>query len=151
MPVEFRCQNVMRKLVMMRVKSLVPDVLIRSIQFLPCSPRSVVVNVAWKPVRLQGLFDTIVRESGHEMRRMMNNFKALVMNVDEFVVVINLRWKSPSGALIRLSKCFILITPRVDIVPSICLAWLYLERCDQITCGTCLLKVKWVKCSGLED
>ena len=45
LPVEFGCQNIMRKLVMMGVKDLVPNVLIRSIQFLPCSPRSTVANI----------------------------------------------------------------------------------------------------------
>ena len=52
LPTEFRCQNVSRKLSMMRVEGLVPNVLIRSIQFLPYSPRSMVVNIVWKPIRL---------------------------------------------------------------------------------------------------
>ena len=76
---------------MMRVEGFAPDMLIRSIQFLPCSPRSAVVNIAWKPVRLQELFNAVVRESGSEMRRMMNYFKALVMNADELMVIISLR------------------------------------------------------------
>ena len=66
-----------RKLVMMGVKGLVPNVLIRSIQFLPYFPRSMIVNIVWKPVRLQGLFNAVVRESGSKMRRMTNYFKAL--------------------------------------------------------------------------
>ena len=49
-----------RKLVMMGVKGLVPNVLIRSVQFLPYFPRSMVVNIVWKPVRLQGLFNAVV-------------------------------------------------------------------------------------------
>ena len=47
LPVKFRCQNVMRKLVMMGVEGFVLDVLVGSIQFLPYSPRSVVVNIMW--------------------------------------------------------------------------------------------------------
>ena len=79
------------------------------------------------------------------MRRMTNDFKALIMNMDEFVIVICLRWKSPSSTFIRLCKHFILIIPRVDIVSSIGLAWLHLERCDQVACSACLLKAKQVK------
>ena len=82
---------------------------------------------------------------------MMNYFKALVMNMDELMVIISLRWESPSSAFIRLSKHFILIMPRVDIVPSVGLTWLHLERCDQAACGACLLEAKWVKCPSLED
>ena len=141
----------MRKLVMMRVEGFVPDVLIKSIQFLSCFPRSVVVNIVQKPVRLQGLFDTIVREYRSEMRRVMNDFKALIMNMDEFMVIISLRWESPSGTFIRLCKCFILIVPRVDIILSIGLIWLYLKRCNQAAHCACLLEAKQVKCSGLED
>ena len=81
----------------------------------------------------------------------MNNFKALIVNVDEFMVIISLKWESPSSTFIRLYERFILIMPRIDVVPSIGLAWLYLERCDQAACGACLLKAKWAKCSGLED
>ena len=81
----------------------------------------------------------------------MNDFKALKMNADEFVVIISLRWESPFGAFIRLCKHFILIVPRVDIVPSIGLAWLHLERCDQVAHSACLLEAKWVKYSSLED
>ena len=84
---------------MMRVEGLVPNMLIRSIQFLPYSPRSMVANIVWKPVRLQGLFNVVVRESRSEMRRMTNDFKALIMNVDKFMVIISLRWESPSGIL----------------------------------------------------
>ena len=102
LPVEFGCQNVTRKLLMMRVEGLVSDVLIRSVQFLPCFPRGTVVNIMQKSIRLQGLFDAIVRESRHEMRRMTNYFKALIMNADEFMVVVSLRWESPSSAFIRL-------------------------------------------------
>ena len=76
----------------------------------------------------------------------MNNFKALIMNADEFVVIISFRWKSPSGTFIRLSKYFILVVPRVDIILSIGLAWLYLERYNQVAHCTCLLKAKWAKC-----
>ena len=47
LPAEFRCQNVMRELVMMGVKGFVPDVLIGSIWFLPCSPRSMIANILW--------------------------------------------------------------------------------------------------------
>ena len=47
LPVEFRCQNVTRKLAMMGVKGLVPNILIGSVQFLPCSPRSIVANIMW--------------------------------------------------------------------------------------------------------
>ena len=137
-----------RKLVMMRIKGLVPDVLIRSIQFLSCSPRSAVVNIMQKPVGLQGLFNTIVSESGHEMRRMMNNFKALVMNADEFMVVISLKWESPSSTFIRFSKHFVLVT---SIILDISLTWLYLERYDQMACITCLLEAKQAKCSSLKD
>ena len=85
------------------------------------------------------------------MRRMMNYFKALVINTDKLMVVINLRWESPFSTFIRLSKCFILIMPRVDIVLSIGLTWLYLERCDQVACGACLREAKQVKCPSLED
>ena len=63
----------------------------------------------------------IVKESGCEMRRMMNNFKALIVNVDKFMVVVSLRWESPSGTFIRLFECFVLIVPRVDIILSISL------------------------------
>ena len=76
---------------MMTVEGLVPDMLIRSIQFLSCSPKNVVANITQKPVRLQGLFDVVVRESRSEMRRGTNDFKALVVNTDEFMVVVNLR------------------------------------------------------------
>ena len=93
----------------------------------------------------------IVRESEHEMRRMTNNFKALVMNMVKFMVIVSLRWKSPSSAFIRFSECFILIMPRVDIVLSIGLPWLYLERCDQRACDAYLLEAKQAKCPGLED
>ena len=93
----------------------------------------------------------VVGESGSEVRGMMNNFKALIVNVDKLMVVISLRWESPSSIFIRLSKCFILIMPRVDIVLSIGLVWLYLERCDQMACSACLLEAKQVKCSSLED
>ena len=85
------------------------------------------------------------------MRRMTNDFKVLVMNTDELMVIISLRWESPSGTFIRLCEHFILIMPRVDIVPSIGLAWLYLERCDQVARSACLLEAKQVKCPGLED
>ena len=54
------------------------------------------------------------------------------MNTDELMVVISLRWESPSSTFIRLCKCFILIMPRVDIVPSVGLTWLHLEGCDQV-------------------
>ena len=47
LPAEFGYQNVTRKLVMMGVKGLVPDVLIGSVQFLPCSPRSTVADIMW--------------------------------------------------------------------------------------------------------
>ena len=87
----------------------------------------------------------VVRESRSEMRRMMDNFKALIINVDKLMVIVSLRWKSPSGTFIRLCKHFILIIPRVDIVSSIGLAWLHLERCDQVACSACLLKAKQVK------
>ena len=87
----------------------------------------------------------VVRESRSEMRRMMDNFKALIINVDKLMVIISLRWKSPSGTFIRLCKHFILIMPRVDIVPSIGLSWLNLERCDQVAFSSCLLEGKQVK------
>ena len=47
LPAEFGCQNVMREFAMMGVEGLVPDVLIGSLQFLPCSPRNMVVNIVW--------------------------------------------------------------------------------------------------------
>ena len=151
LPVEFGCQNMMRNLSMMRVKGLVPDMLIGSVQFLSCSPRSMVANVMQKPVRLQGLFNVIVRECGHEMRKMMNNFKALVVNMDKFMVIISLRWESPSGTFIRLCKYFLLIVPRVDIILSFSLTWLHLEKCDQAAHSACLMKTKQAKYFGLED
>ena len=113
--VEFRCQNMTRKLLIIRVEGLVPNMLIGSIQFLPYFPRSAVANIMQKSVRLQRLFGAVVRESRSEMRRMMNDFKALVMNADEFVVVISLRWKSPSSAFIRFCKHFILIMPELTL------------------------------------
>ena len=85
------------------------------------------------------------------MRRMMNDFKALVVNMDEFVVIVSLRWESPSGTFIRVCEHFILITPRVDIILSIGLTWLHLERCDQAAHVACLLETKQVKCPSLED
>ena len=81
----------------------------------------------------------------------MNYFKALVMNVDKLMIVVSLRWESLSSAFIRLCKCFILIMPRVDIVLSVGLAWLHLERCDQVACSACLLEAKQAKCPSLED
>ena len=78
------------------------------------------------------MFNVVVSESRSEMRRMMNYFKALVMNTDELMAVISLRWESLSSTFIRLCKCFILIMPRVDIVPSVGLTWLHLEGCDQV-------------------
>ena len=85
------------------------------------------------------------------MRRMTNYFKALVMNMGKLMVIVSLKWESPSSTFIRLCKHFILITPRVDIVLSIDLAWLYLERYDQAAHGACLLEAKQAKCPGLED
>ena len=85
------------------------------------------------------------------MRRMTNYFKALIMNVDEFMIIVSLRWESPSSAFIRFSEHCILIMPRVDVILSISLAWLHLERHDQVACGACLFKAKQAKCSGLED
>ena len=85
------------------------------------------------------------------MRRMTNDFKALIMNMDEFVIVICLRWKSPSSTFIRLCKHFILITSRVDVVLSVDLTWLYLERYDQVAHGACILETIWAKYSSLED
>ena len=85
------------------------------------------------------------------MRRMMNYFKALVMNTDKLMVIISLRWESPSSTFIKLCEHFILIMPRVDVVLSVGLTWLHLERCDQAAHGACLLKAKQVKCPGLED
>ena len=108
-------------------------------------------NIMRKPIRLQGLFNVIVRKSRSKIRRVMNNFKALIMNVDKFMVIVSLRWESPSSAFIRLSECLILIAPRVDLVSSIGLAWLHLERCNQVTCCACLLETKWAKCFSLED
>ena len=93
----------------------------------------------------------VVRENRGEMRRMTNYFKALVMNTDKLMVVVSLRWESPSSAFIRLCEHFILIMPRVDVVPSVGLTWLHLERCDQVAHGACLLKAKWAKCPSLED
>ena len=93
----------------------------------------------------------VVRESGSDMRRMTNNFKALVVNMDEFMVVVSLRWKSPSSIFIRLSEYFILILPKVDVVTSIGVAWLHLERHNQAAHCACLLEAKWAKCSNLED
>ena len=151
LPVEFGCQNMTRKLAMMGVEGLVSDVLIGSIQFLPYFPRSAVANIMQKSVRLQRLFGAVVRESRSEMRRMTNDFKALVMNADKLMVIISLRWKSPSSTFIRLCEHFILIMPRFDIVLSIGLTWLYLERCDQAARAACLLKAKQAKCLDLED
>ena len=54
------------------------------------------------------------------------------MNADKLMAVVSLRWESLSSTFIRLCKCFILIMPRVDIVPSIGLTWLHLEGCDQV-------------------
>ena len=85
-------------------------------------------------MRLQGLFNAIVRESRSKMRRMTNDFKALVVNVVKFVVIIYLRWKSPSSTFVRLSKYFVLVMPRVDVILSIGLTWLYLERYNQAAC-----------------
>ena len=85
------------------------------------------------------------------MRRMTNDFKALVMNADKLMVIISLRWESPSSTFIRLCEHFILIMPRVDVVLSIGLAWLHLERCDQVAHGACFLEAKWVKYPSLED
>ena len=93
----------------------------------------------------------IVRESRSEMRRMTNYFKALVMNADKLMVIISLRWESPSSAFIRLCECFMLIMPRVDIVLSIGLTWLHLEKYDQVACGACLREAKQAKCPSLED
>ena len=45
LPMKFRCQNMTRKFAMMRVEGLVPDVLIRNVQFLPCFLRSMVANI----------------------------------------------------------------------------------------------------------
>ena len=81
----------------------------------------------------------------------MNNFKALVVNADELMVIISLRWESPSSTFIRLSKHIILVVPRVDIIPSIGLAWLHLKRHNQVAHCACLLKAKQAKCFGLED
>ena len=85
---------------------------------------------------LQGLFHMIVREDWSEIRRMTNYFKALEMNMDELVVIVSFRWKSPSGAFIRLSECFILIVPKVDFILSIGPPWLHLERCNQAAYST---------------
>ena len=82
---------------------------------------------------------------------MTNDFKALIMNVDEIMVVISLRWKSPSSTFIRLSKCFILVAPRVDLIPNVGLAWLHLEGYNQVACCACLLGAKQVKCFSLKD
>ena len=49
------------------------------------------------------------------------------MNADKLMVIISLRWKSPSSTFIRLCKHFILIMPRVDVVSSVGLTWLDLE------------------------
>ena len=54
------------------------------------------------------------------------------MNADKLMAVVSLRWESLSSTFIRLCKCFILIMPRVDIVPSVGLTWLHLEGCDQV-------------------
>ena len=81
----------------------------------------------------------------------MNDFKALIMNMYELVVVVSLKWQSPSGTFIRFSKCFILIASRVDLILSVGLIWLHLEGCDQVACNACLLEANWVKCFDLED
>ena len=73
------------------------------------------------------------------------------MNADKLMVVVRLRWESLSNTFIRLCEHFILIMPRVDIVLSIGLPWLYLERCDQRACDAYLLEAKQAKCPGLED
>ena len=93
----------------------------------------------------------IVRESRSEIRRMMNDFKALIINIDKLMVIVCLRWESPSSTFIRFSKHFILVAPRIDLILSIGLAWLHLERCNQVACYACLLEAKQVKCFGLED
>ena len=151
LPAESRCQSVTRKLVMMRIKGLVPDVLVGSVKFLLSFPRSTIANIAWKSIRLQGLFNVIVRDSRSEMRRMMNDFKALVVNMDKLMDIVSLRWKSLSSAFIRLSKHFILVVPRVDVISSIDLMWLHLERHNQVAHYACLLKAKQAKCFSLED